>query len=140
MPEEQTQGTPDKDATRAQDDTVLDRLCRDRGPILAGASVGPGWFSIIERLDADLAVLLPDYTITQIKEKFGSLSYYIDFNADHDQALWRAVMDRIARAEAESAKTCEECGEPGFLWHTSWRRTLCELHGLEHYCRRSRLS
>ena len=83
-----------------------------------------GWFPIIARLDADIRKLAPDYTILQIKEKFGGLRYYIG-------SLHESVFDQvhaiIGEAEKIAAKTCECCGEPGELCRRGgWLKTLCK--------------
>lgn len=37
-----------------------------------------GWWKLVVDLDARLAELDPDYTVCQVKEKFGALRYYTD--------------------------------------------------------------
>jgi hypothetical protein len=37
------------------------------------------WFPIIKKLDEDLAELVPEYSLDQLKEKFGGLRYYVSF-------------------------------------------------------------
>jgi len=65
-------------------------------------------------------------TVAQIKEKFGSLCFYL-YNAD-------AVSNAITTyAEAMSTSTCEECGCPGKRYHMGWYRTLCPVHAAEQY-------
>jgi len=59
--------------------------------------------------------------IGQIKEKFGTLRFYMDGCNDDIDVLIRA-------AEAESAETCEKCGEPGSLRTARWFATLCDEH------------
>jgi hypothetical protein len=44
-----------------------------------GRPVGKGWCGIIDQLDKDITELDPDYSITQVKEKFGTLRYYASF-------------------------------------------------------------
>jgi hypothetical protein len=41
-------------------------------------SVGPGWYPIVVQLDQAIASLEPDYWISQVKEKFGDLRYYLE--------------------------------------------------------------
>ena len=43
-----------------------------------GASFGcdEGWYPLIAGLHEQLSVLVPDYTLVQVKEKFGGLRYY----------------------------------------------------------------
>jgi len=55
----------------------------------------------------------------QVKEKFGSLRFYMTSGNDE-------IYDLIDEAEAKSRVTCEECGEPGEEKPMSWIRTLCD--------------
>ena len=45
-----------------------------------GRPVDKGWWGIIDQLDRDITELDPDYSIMQVKEKFGTLRYYADFD------------------------------------------------------------
>lgn len=55
----------------------------------------------------------------QVKEKFGSLRFYMTSNTDE-------IDDLIDKAEEKSYKTCEECGCPGKLRNGGWMTTLCD--------------
>ncbi len=81
--------------------------------------VGPGWVPILDRLAADLVAMGWDRDLRQVKEKFGTLRFYIGRGTVGMEA-------RIAEAERESAITCEECGGAGAARGGSWIRTLCE--------------
>lgn len=59
--------------------------------------------------------------ILQIKEKFGTLRFYVNGGNDKVDAL-------IEYAEEMSAHTCEICGSPGSQTNTGWIRTLCDTH------------
>jgi len=86
-----------------------------------GFECGKGWHPIIERLFDEISKLNPpeQFEITQVKEKYGVLTVYADCSSDEVEAL-------IDKAEAESAKTCEDCGQPGTLTKRhGWYRTLC---------------
>ena len=83
--------------------------------------VGPGWAGIVDRLITDLLELGWDGKVSQVKEKFGGLRFYICGGTEE-------MFDRIDRAESESLETCEECGEPGTLKDGGWLRTLCKEH------------
>jgi hypothetical protein len=85
------------------------------------STVGPGWHPIIDRLAADLLKLGWDGKVLQVKEKFGSLRFYIDQKTD-------VFHDRIFIATAESSRTCEICGTPGIPRSGEWIRTLCDEH------------
>lgn len=39
--------------------------------------VGPGWASILKRLDVVLAAIDPNLEVFQVKEKFGGLRVYV---------------------------------------------------------------
>ena len=85
--------------------------------------VGPGWSGIIERLVNDLFAMGWNGEVHQVKEKFGTLRFYIGPGSE-------AFYARIRLAEDESSSTCEECGEPGAPTETGWIKTLCEKHTL----------
>lgn len=40
-------------------------------------SCGPGWYARLVELDKEIATILPEYEVHQVKEKFGTLRYYI---------------------------------------------------------------
>ena len=94
-----------------------------------GFSVGNGWHDIIRDLSVKLEALilaLPAATrseccASQVKEKFGTLRFYMDGSTDEMDAL-------IHAAESLSFKTCEECGAPGERRGSGWIRTLCDEH------------
>lgn len=75
-----------------------------------GFECGDGWFKLIDQLSADITILDKKEgttTIaTQVKEKYGGLRFYVQGGTD-------AIEDAIDKAEDESLKTCEWCGEPG---------------------------
>lgn len=89
-------------------------------------SISEGWYEVVFQLDRDIAALDPDYTIAQVKEKFGGLRYYID---NINPAVSDAANRLIAEAEAKVSTMCEECGQPGVLrTDIGWYRTLCDAH------------
>lgn len=83
-----------------------------------------GWYPIISQLDRDILKLAPDYTILQVKEKFGGLRYYI--GSVHEN-VFDQVYKLITEAENIAAKTCECCGKTGVLCRRrGWLKTLCK--------------
>lgn len=94
---------------------------KDKGQSFIGFGVGPGWSDIILDLHMKLLKENPDYSIAQVKEKFGTLRYYTGPMTDQGYIY-------IAEAENLSAITCEECGRPGKLRDEKnrWIRTLCD--------------
>lgn len=47
-------------------------------------SCGPGWFELLARAEAELAELCPTFEVHQIKEKYGTLRLYVEFDRDDD--------------------------------------------------------
>lgn len=154
----------------------------------SGRPVGKGWVPIIEQLDKDISALDPDYQIMQVKEKFGTLRFYCDYDEPElplgitGEEVWalgsiksdlytdiqkaenpddwygendirpepiedwklqrmkqnhthlknlvnklRPIDALINKAEEESERTCEWCGEPGTLDNTQgWLLSLCD--------------
>ena len=54
---------------------MLDRFHKDYDKRI---DCDPGWYDLIEKIDVELRVIDPEYTIYQIKEKFGALRFYFD--------------------------------------------------------------
>jgi hypothetical protein len=93
-----------------------------------GFECGDGWFDLIDKLCEELMIyseqnpIHPVPVATQVKEKFGTLRFYVD-QATNDQYLI------ISAAEHKSEEICERCGEPGTLDDSrSWIKTLCDKH------------
>jgi len=105
-----------------------------------GLQCGSGWFPLLGRLLAKIEAHLaekyaagfrdPDYgfRIDQIKEKFGTLRFYV---GGGDDQIFQWIVD----AERESARTCELTGLSGTL-HTKrggfWLQTLCPEKAAEY--------
>ena len=92
-----------------------------------GFTHGDGWFDLVwrlcERLEPVVAAEEAEsgrpFHVLQVKEKFGGLRFYPNYNNDAIYAL-------IEAAEIESLHTCEVCGQPRKLG-ASWL-TTCEEH------------
>jgi hypothetical protein len=91
---------------------------------------GDGWECIIRNLSNQLD-FLNEYAplwveAVQVKEKFGTLRYYVNISTDNK--WWTDIVYAlIDAAEARSALTCEECGSYGGKLRTGgWIRTLCD--------------
>ena len=126
----------------------------ERRHYLDRLDTGDGWQEIIENLDRELAKIDPNYTIDQIKEKFGGLRYYytpsflqhsktppfFQYRKHHrlvDWLLHRRYKSRGNRmyelrqvAERASYFTCEICGSTEGVLNKSpknqyWVKTLC---------------
>ncbi|WP_147381476.1 hypothetical protein [Nocardioides immobilis] len=84
-----------------------------------------GWFPLVTDLDSKLAGLCPEYTLHQVKEKYGTLRYYADPCGRH-RHIDDDFEELIRQAEAQSAKICEDCGADGNHCRSGrWYRTLC---------------
>ena len=81
--------------------------------------VGKGWSKLIDKLyDAKPRSVY----VMQVKEKYGSLHYYIGGASIEYHEFINTV-------ERESMTICEECGEVGKLREDlGWILTLCEKH------------
>jgi len=89
-----------------------------------GVECSPGWFNIIYTMCERLSLLehLPeDFSITQIKEKFGDLRVYTSANTIFINSI-------ISDAEKQSAVVCEICGATpaGHSTINGYLRTLCD--------------
>jgi hypothetical protein len=88
-----------------------------------------GWYQIIHDLSEKLEALilkLPEEErsqccAAQVKEKWGTLRFYMTASTDEMDVL-------IREAEKQSAVTCEVCGKPGKLYPGGWYYTACEEH------------
>jgi hypothetical protein len=61
---------------------------------------------------------VPQVTLDQIKEKFGTLRFYYTGGDDY-------ISGMVSLAESMSGVTCEECGNPGERRGGGWVRTIC---------------
>jgi hypothetical protein len=64
---------------------------------------------------------IPQVIAVQVKEKFGTLRFYVDGGNEVTHAM-------INMAESMSARTCEKCGVPGKLRGKTWLYTACDEH------------
>ena len=98
---------------------------RRRLPPGESPSCGPGWAPLLAAVDAELAQLDPDYAVSQVKEKFGTLRFYAysKLHPGADSEFYTAIRN----AERKSATVCEECSAEGSLHRhkRGWLRTLC---------------
>jgi len=95
----------------------------DRDPMFSRriCSVDDGWLPLIKKLIEDLIEVGWNKQITQIKEKFGGLRFYISGGNDEIYKL-------ISKAEEESYTICEVCGKLGKPNNEGWIKTTCEEH------------
>lgn len=94
-------------------------------PIKFGAECGSGWDNLI----ISLTKCIYDYCkcnnkqfpkITQIKEKYGGLRYYVNGASEY-------IYGMISFAEDLSYHICERCGSMENVYQTDgWIQTVCE--------------
>ena len=94
-----------------------------------GFSCGDGWFNILDQLMGNIQhhidwknkkeEVVPQVTLDQVKEKFGTLRFYYTGGDD-------VIDGMVTMAESMSGVTCEECGSPGKRGGGGWITTLCK--------------
>lgn len=101
-----------------------------------GFSHGDGWFNIIDCLSATITDIMKNHPgrkhlrraefdetiqvrVAQVKEKFGSLRFYVDNGS-------KEVYAAISMAEMMSSRTCETCGSPGTRRSGGWVKVRCD--------------
>jgi hypothetical protein len=89
-----------------------------------------GWFDILNELFAKMEASDTEIVLLQVKEKFGTLRVYYHGGDD-------TVYGWVEAAEAKSAVTCEQCGQPGELRGTYWVYTACDECEEERTTRRT---
>ncbi len=94
-----------------------------------GFECGDGWFNILNQLMGNIqhhidwknrnGEVIPQVTLDQVKEKFGTLRFYYTGGDEYIHGM-------VAMAEAMSGVTCESCGNPGERKGSGWVHTYCE--------------
>jgi GH35 family endo-1,4-beta-xylanase len=83
---------------------------------------GPGWFKIIDTMAKKLTAYAEKHNIileaTQVKEKYGQLTVYLNQSNSEIDAI-------VQKAEQASLKTCEICGKPGSINKGPWYSVRC---------------
>lgn len=100
-----------------------------------GFECNDGWYDLLyeaaSKIEPILVKMINDATrakdfealnyipaASQIKEKFGTLRFYMTYSTDEIEKI-------IRKAERKSATTCEQCGAKGKLRGKSWVFTVC---------------
>ena len=101
-----------------------------------GFECGDGWFQILNQLMGNIqhhidwknkdGEVVPQVTLDQVKEKFGTLRFYYSGGDD-------TIRGMVSMAESMSGVTCEECGKPGTSTVSGWIKTACVEHGGEDF-------
>lgn len=111
------------------------RLFQDKDEDLKKTMIGygcccdDGWYNLIY----DTLTILDKFPIKlfQIKEKFGSLVIYWEFEEKdfNDDILTDKIENILEQVSEQSVKICEICGESGSLCiKNHWFKTLCYKH------------
>jgi uncharacterized protein with HEPN domain len=105
-----------------------------------GFACGDGWFTIIDRLSANLTAD-PNLVVSQLKEKMGLLTVYFDATELASPEIEVATDIALRRACRESKRICEICGAPGAYKKRGHQVSVfckpCEwLDEIEEACRR----
>lgn len=72
-----------------------------------------GWLQLVVDCHNELKRLDPNYTVLQIKQKFGGLRYYFDTKLGGE--VQELMSEVVRRYEAKAEKTCELTGLDGEL-------------------------
>lgn len=93
-----------------------------------GFECGDGWFTLLDQLMGNIQhhidwknrteEIVPQVTLDQVKEKFGTLRFYYTGGDDYIRGL-------VSMAESMSGVICEGCGNPGERKGGGWIRTIC---------------
>ncbi len=86
---------------------------------------GEGWRLLIEKLVDDIIKIDKKVVVSQVKEKFGTLRFYI-YGGDDE------VYKLINKAERKSETICETCGKKGKTRGKGWLVTLCLPCWIKH--------
>ena len=104
---------------KAGDSTLFDEEHKD---LLNRDYVEKRKQELIENPLREIPELVPQVTLDQVKEKFGTLRFYYSGGDDYISGL-------VSMAESMSGVTCEECGKPGTQTSGGWIKTVCVEHG-----------
>lgn len=87
---------------------------------MGGVECGDGWFNLIRDLCQKIKAENPpkEFKVSQIKEKFGGLRFYVNWSTDRINSL-------IDEAEHASYNVCVECGSQYSINVDHWR-SKCE--------------
>lgn len=87
---------------------IVSRIDRGYSKVI---SCDDGWLELVFNCHSELSAIDPNYTIYQIKEKFGTLRYYFSTTTAHQKEM----SEIVSKYEKLSAITCEKTGTNGVL-------------------------
>jgi len=97
-----------------------------------GLSVKEGWFNLLDDLGSEIIEKIKktkEFKVLQIKEKFGTLRFYVKIEAETD--LKKEIMNSIHNAEKRSSIICEICGDENakqYVNQNLHQYTACDKH------------
>jgi hypothetical protein len=102
-----------------------------------GMDCGDGWYDILDKCMEKLQYFCDkcsteertlQVVAAQIKEKYGTLRFYIHGFDDINEIEWSIINMIIADAEGKSCYTCEACGDTTAkrCEKNNWLYTACE--------------
>ena len=102
---------------------IIDRLSEKYS---TSVDIDEGWYEIALHCNDELAKIDPDYTILQIKQKFGELRYYFQPSSSATEEMRHKMLTIVLLHESKAKKTCEATGGAGVLMKspTGYYRTL----------------
>ena len=97
-----------------------------------GFECGAGWHPLIVELLDELQAISDkedfDLEVLQVKEKFGELRVYVNYETD-------VITELIDKYSKRSRITCEVCGEVGSMRkYRGWLYVGCEKHVRQEQC------
>jgi len=122
---------------------------KERHHQIETAGIGQGWIPLVKSLDKKLSKVARNYTIEQVKQKFGLLRYYYSIprkgwlsygrftswnigkvynrHINHKIAAMNAL---VVKYESKALFVCENCGAQtnGNIGNkqTGWRKATCK--------------
>ncbi len=96
-----------------------------------GCECNNGWYDLLDGLCSDIQRVYEDnnvpvdINVLQVKEKFGTLSFYAAVSGPEN--VRSRIYELIADAERKSKHVCEKCGKPGTLrTNNGWMSVMCD--------------
>jgi hypothetical protein len=95
---------------------------KERDDYIALGWTGDGWLPLIKLIDCYIAGYDPNYSILQIKEKFGGLRYYYSSTKTEESYAFVTLLTSL------STSICENCGvvDNNIVVSGSWLKAYCD--------------
>ena len=108
---------------------LIDKLTTKFPFLPAYLEIEDGWYDLIHELCEEIEKRLynkkHDFNVEQVKQKYGSLSFYTNIYEDNN--LYNNLIELIDCYEEKSKTVCEFCGkEDKIIWMNHWANAICE--------------